>query len=37
MTEVKIKQGYLKGVEKDGYTVFMGVPYAAPPVGALRF
>ncbi len=37
MTEVKIKQGYLKGVEKDGYTVFMGVPYAAPPVGTLRF
>ena len=37
MTEVKVKQGYLKGVEKDGYTVFMGVPYAAPPVGALRF
>ena len=37
MTEVKIKQGCLQGIEKDGYTVFMGVPYAALPVGALRF
>lgn len=37
MPEVKVKQGRLQGAEKDGYTVYMGVPYAEPPVGSLRF
>jgi para-nitrobenzyl esterase len=29
--------GDLHGVEQQGVTVFRGVPYAAPPVGPLRF
>ena len=34
---VKTKYGLVEGVKKDGYTLFMGVPYAKPPVGSLRF
>jgi para-nitrobenzyl esterase len=30
-------QGTLRGSVEDGVCVFRGVPYAAPPVGALRF
>lgn len=37
MEKISIKQGVLKGVEKAGYTVFKGVPYAKPPVGGLRW
>ena len=29
--------GKIKGAEEDGLYVFRGIPYAAPPVGALRF
>jgi para-nitrobenzyl esterase len=29
--------GALRGARRDGLTLFRGVPYAAPPVGALRF
>src|SRR5687768_12774140 len=29
--------GLLSGVEEDGVLVWRGVPYAAPPVGALRW
>jgi para-nitrobenzyl esterase len=31
------KQGKLEGVERDGVQAFLGVPFAAPPVGALRW
>lgn len=34
---VKTSHGLIQGVECDGYTLFKGVPYAAPPVGKLRF
>ena len=36
-TVVKTTQGKLRGRREDGLHVFRGVPYAAPPVGDLRF
>ena len=37
MEQTTVKQGRIAGVEKEGYTVFWGVPYAQPPVGKLRW
>ena len=36
---VTVQAGHIQGIpsEKAGITVFKGVPYAAPPVGALRW
>jgi para-nitrobenzyl esterase len=34
---VETKYGKLRGVQKQGYSVFRGVPFAKPPVGELRF
>ena len=34
---VKTSYGYVSGEEKNGITVFRSVPYAAPPVGDLRW
>ncbi|TWI95912.1 para-nitrobenzyl esterase [Mucilaginibacter frigoritolerans] len=34
---VKTDRGYIKGLNEDGIAVFKGIPYAAPPVGPLRF
>jgi para-nitrobenzyl esterase len=34
---VKTDKGYIKGLIENNIPVFKGVPYAAPPVGALRF
>jgi len=31
------KYGFLRGVRKQSYTVFRGVPYAKPPIGQLRW
>ncbi len=34
---VRVEQGLLQGTLEDGVTVYKGVPYAAPPVGNLRW
>jgi para-nitrobenzyl esterase len=34
---VKAPAGALRGVDQDGLTIFKGVPYAAAPVGAMRW
>ena len=34
---VKVEQGLLKGTVEQGLTVYRGVPFAAPPVGDLRW
>ncbi|MFZ5893378.1 MAG: carboxylesterase/lipase family protein [Myxococcota bacterium] len=34
---VRIPEGWLQGTRADGLDRFLGVPYAAPPVGALRW
>ncbi len=36
-TTTTIRQGTLEGREKDGVVLLAGIPYAAPPVGDLRF
>ena len=37
MKIVTCKYGKIQGLEKEGYTLFLGVPYAKPPVGQLRW
>ncbi|MCS7478471.1 carboxylesterase/lipase family protein [Umezawaea endophytica] len=37
MTTVRTTTGAVRGKRGEHGTVFLGVPYAAPPVGALRF
>lgn len=34
---VKVNEGLLQGVVEDGLTVYKGIPFAAPPVGELRW
>jgi para-nitrobenzyl esterase len=34
---VKVEQGLLEGRVEDGLTVYRGIPFAAPPVGDLRW
>jgi para-nitrobenzyl esterase len=37
IVSAETKYGALRGVKKQGYSVFRGVPYAAAPVGELRW
>ncbi|MEQ1798394.1 MAG: carboxylesterase family protein [Lacibacter sp.] len=34
---VKVNEGLLQGVYENGLTVYKGIPFAAPPVGELRW
>ena len=34
---IQTKSGRVKGYERDGIVEYLGIPYAKPPVGALRF
>jgi len=36
-TPVKVEQGLLQGTVEDGLAVYKGIPFAAPPVGDLRW
>ena len=35
--QVKVEQGIVQGSLEDGLRVFKGIPFAAPPVGDLRW
>ena len=35
--KVQVKQGWLQGYIEENVKIFKGIPYAAPPVGNLRF
>ena len=35
--EVEVETGRVRGFTKDGVRCFLGVPFAAPPVGELRW
>jgi para-nitrobenzyl esterase len=37
MTIVATRSGKVEGIERDGVQIFRGIPFAAPPVGALRW
>ena len=37
LSRVRVAQGQAHGVVRDGVRIFRSLPYAAPPVGGLRF
>lgn len=37
ITQVKVENGLLEGITENGITIFKGIPFAAPPVGDLRW
>jgi para-nitrobenzyl esterase len=34
---VKVDGGWIQGTNEDGLTIFKGIPFAAPPIGELRW
>lgn len=36
-SQVKVQEGMVQGTVEDGLTVYRGIPFAAPPVGDLRW
>jgi para-nitrobenzyl esterase len=36
-TTGKVQQGVLQGTKESGLAVYRGIPFAAPPVGELRW
>ena len=36
-TQIHVKEGWLRGKEEEGWAAFLGIPYAKPPVGKLRW
>src|SRR6185437_5592246 len=34
---IKVREGLLQGTSENGLTIYKGVPFAAPPVGELRW
>jgi len=34
---IKIESGLIQGTDEDGLSVYRGIPYAAPPIGDLRW
>ena len=34
---VKVRSGKVQGVVTEGLTIYKGIPFAAPPVGDLRW
>lgn len=37
MKQVKTGKGIVEGIQKEGYSLFLGIPYAKAPVGELRW
>lgn len=37
LSPVKVEEGTLEGTVQDGLTIYKGIPFAAPPVGNLRW
>ncbi len=37
MKQIRTTEGLLEGIRCDGYTVYKGIPYAAPPTGDRRW
>jgi para-nitrobenzyl esterase len=35
--KVKVEGGWIQGIAENGLTIFRGIPFAAPPVGDLRW